>query len=27
MIIGRRFQFITPRLPRVLKPNPGGGGD
>jgi len=27
MIIGRRFQFITPRLPRVLKPNPAGGGD
>jgi hypothetical protein len=25
MIIGRRFRFITPRLPRVLKPNPAGG--
>ena len=27
MIIGRRFRFITPRVPRVLKPNPAGGGD
>ena len=27
MIIGRRFRFITPRLPRAMKPNPGGGGD
>jgi hypothetical protein len=25
MIIGRRFRFITPRLPRILKPNAGGG--
>ena len=25
MIIGRRFRFITPRLPRVLKPNTAGG--
>jgi hypothetical protein len=24
MIIGRRFRFITPHLPRALKPNPGG---
>jgi hypothetical protein len=24
MIIGRRFRFITPRVPRILKPNPGG---
>jgi hypothetical protein len=27
MIIGRRFRFITPRLPRALKPNPAGGGE
>ena len=25
MILGRRFRFITPRVPRILKPNPGGG--
>ena len=25
MIIGRRFRFITPHVPRVLKPNAGGG--
>ena len=25
MIIGHRFRFITPRVPRVLKPNLGGG--
>jgi outer membrane putative beta-barrel porin/alpha-amylase len=25
MIIGRRFRFITPRVPRVLKPNPTNG--
>jgi len=25
MIIGRRFRFITPHVPRVLKPNPAGG--
>jgi hypothetical protein len=25
MIIGRRFRFITPRLPHILKPNPAGG--
>ena len=25
MIIGRRFHFFTPRLPRVLKTKPGGG--
>jgi len=25
MIIGRRFRFITPRLPHFLKPNPAGG--
>ena len=24
MIIGRRFRFITPHVPRVLRPNPGG---
>jgi hypothetical protein len=24
MIIGRRFRFITPRLPRALRPSPGG---
>jgi hypothetical protein len=27
MIIGHRFRFITPRAPRLLRPNPGGGGD
>jgi len=25
MIIGHRFRFITPRVPRLFKPNPGGG--
>jgi hypothetical protein len=25
MIIGRRFRFITPRLPHFLKPNPAFG--
>ena len=27
MIIGRRFHFITPRVPRALKSNPAGGHD
>jgi len=27
MIIGRRFRFITPHVPRVLKPNPASGTD
>ena len=27
MIIGRRFRFITPRVPRILKPSPAGGGE
>ncbi len=26
MIIGHRFRFITPRVPRILRPNPATGG-
>jgi len=26
MILGHRFRFITPHVPRILKPNPAGGG-
>jgi hypothetical protein len=25
MILGRRFRFITPRVPHLLKPNPASG--
>ena len=25
MILGHRFRFITPRMPRALRPNPAGG--
>jgi hypothetical protein len=25
MILGHRFRFITPHVPRALKPNPGNG--
>jgi hypothetical protein len=27
MIIGRRFRFITPRVPHLLRSNPSAGGD
>jgi hypothetical protein len=27
MIVGRRFRFITPHVPRALRPNPGAGGN
>ena len=27
MIIGRRFRFITPRVPRILRPSPGVRGE